>query len=55
VVPNETVNTKVAEKPTVDERILMIDLMRKHGILDLCKNGLKTLFTYEELYEMAIK
>ena len=48
-------NTNIVEQPAQDERILLIGLMRKLGILDLCKDGLKTLFTYEELYDMVIK
>ena len=43
------------EKPVEDDRITLINIMRKYDILDLCKDGLKTLFTYEELYEMVIK
>ena len=42
-------------QPVVDDRITLINIMRKYDILDLCKDGLKTLFTYEELYEMVIK
>ena len=61
--PNEVVSIKAieqpveepVEKPVEDDRITLINIMRKYDILDLCKDGLKTLFTYEELYEMVIK
>ena len=48
-------STKVVEQPVEDDRITLINIMRKYDILDLCKEGVKTLFTYEELYEMVIK
>jgi hypothetical protein len=48
-------STKIVEQPVEDDRITLINIMRKYDILDLCKDGLKTLFTYEELYEMVIK
>ena len=39
----------------VDERILLINLMKKYNILDLCKDGVRALFTYEDLMEIVIK
>jgi len=52
---NEVKSTNPVEQPVEDDRITLINIMRKYDILDLCKDGLKTLFTYEELYEMVIK
>ena len=45
----------VEQEQPVDDRIQLINLMRKYDILDLCADGLKSLFTYEELFKMVIK
>ena len=45
----------VEQEQPVDDRIQLINLMRKYEILDLCADGLKSLFTYEELFKMVIK
>ena len=55
VIEEESVVVEPVVQPVVDDRITLINIMRKYDILDLCKDGLKTLFTYEELYDMVIK
>jgi hypothetical protein len=55
IVENEPSIIKVAEQQVEDDRILLVNIMRKYGILDLCKSGIRTLFTYDELLEIVIK
>jgi hypothetical protein len=51
----DEVSKPVEQEQPVDDRIQLINLMRKYDILDLCADGLKSLFTYEELFKMVIK
>lgn len=54
-VKSDSPTVKIVEQPVEDDRITLINIMRKYDILDLCREGVRTLFTYEELLDIVMK